>query len=104
VSSIPPPIWDRVKCPFRKQNGLLVDDIRSPWCRSLTLAAPSAFPALSLPGHPPPPIPRALEPVGWPLSADQLKRLDEVSGEMAPYPYYPYRIQEGFARLNPPSV
>jgi hypothetical protein len=56
------------------------------------------------PVHPPPPIPRALEPVGWPLSADQLKRLDEVSGEMAPYPYYPYRIQEGFARLNPPPV
>ncbi len=50
------------------------------------------------------PSPRALEPVGWPLSADQLKRLDEVSGEMAPYPYYPYRIQEGFARLNPPPV
>ncbi|MEH2489873.1 aldo/keto reductase [Bradyrhizobium sp. AZCC 2230] len=30
--------------------------------------------------------------VGWSLSADQLKRLDEVSAVMAPYPYYPYRI------------
>ncbi|WP_426422142.1 aldo/keto reductase [Bradyrhizobium genosp. A] len=42
--------------------------------------------------------------VGWSLSADQLKRLDEVSAVMPPYPYYPYRIQEGFARLNPPPV
>ncbi|MCA1415604.1 aldo/keto reductase [Bradyrhizobium sp. NBAIM20] len=42
--------------------------------------------------------------VGWSLSADQIKRLDEVSGVMPPYPYYPYRVQEGFARLNPPLV
>lgn len=42
--------------------------------------------------------------VGWSLSADQLKRLDEVSMVMPPYPYYPYRIQDGFARLNPPPV
>jgi aryl-alcohol dehydrogenase-like predicted oxidoreductase len=42
--------------------------------------------------------------VGWSLSADQLRRLDEVSAVMAPYPYYPYRIQDGFARLNPPPV
>jgi aryl-alcohol dehydrogenase-like predicted oxidoreductase len=42
--------------------------------------------------------------VGWSLSADQLKRLDEASAVMPPYPYYPYRIQEGFARLNPPLV
>ena len=42
--------------------------------------------------------------VGWLLSADQLKRLDEVSAVMPPYPYYPYRIQDGFARLNPPPV
>jgi len=42
--------------------------------------------------------------VGWSLSADQLKRLDEVSAVMPPYPYYPYRIQDGFARLNPPPV
>ncbi|WFU73021.1 MULTISPECIES: aldo/keto reductase [unclassified Bradyrhizobium] len=42
--------------------------------------------------------------VGWSLSADQIKRLDEASAVMPPYPYYPYRIQEGFARLNPPPV
>jgi aryl-alcohol dehydrogenase-like predicted oxidoreductase len=42
--------------------------------------------------------------VGWSLSADQLKRLDQVSAVMAPYPYYPYRVQDGFARLNPPLV
>jgi aryl-alcohol dehydrogenase-like predicted oxidoreductase len=42
--------------------------------------------------------------VGWSLSADQFRRLDEVSAVMAPYPYYPYRIQDGFARLNPPPV
>lgn len=41
---------------------------------------------------------------GWSLNADQLKRLDEVSAVMPPYPYYPYRIQEGFARLNPPPI
>jgi aryl-alcohol dehydrogenase-like predicted oxidoreductase len=39
--------------------------------------------------------------VGWSLSVNQIKRLDEVSAVMPPYPYYPYRIQEGFARLNP---
>lgn len=42
--------------------------------------------------------------VGWTLSPDQIGRLDEVSAVMPPYPYYPYRIQEGFARLNPPPV
>ncbi|MCA1378154.1 MULTISPECIES: aldo/keto reductase [unclassified Bradyrhizobium] len=42
--------------------------------------------------------------VGWSLSADQIKRLDAVSAVMPPYPYYPYRVQEGFARLNPPLV
>jgi hypothetical protein len=39
--------------------------------------------------------------VGWSLSVNQIKCLDEVSAVMPPYPYYPYRIQEGFARLNP---
>ncbi|UQD73394.1 aldo/keto reductase [Bradyrhizobium japonicum] len=42
--------------------------------------------------------------VGWSLSAPQIARLDEVSAVMPPYPYYPYRIQEGFRRLNPPLV
>lgn len=42
--------------------------------------------------------------VGWSLGTDQIKRLDEVSAVMPPYPHHPYRIQEGFARLNPPPV
>jgi len=42
--------------------------------------------------------------VGWSLAPEQIERLDEVSTVMPPYPYYPYRIQEGFARLNPPTV
>ncbi len=37
--------------------------------------------------------------VGWSLTPDQLARLDRVSDVMPPYPYYPYRTQEGFARL-----
>jgi aryl-alcohol dehydrogenase-like predicted oxidoreductase len=41
---------------------------------------------------------------GWSLTPDQLKRLDAASTVMPAYPYYPYRIQEGFARLNPPPV
>ncbi|TXI12450.1 MAG: aldo/keto reductase [Rhizobium sp.] len=40
--------------------------------------------------------------VGWTLSKEQIERLDKVSEMMAPYPYFPYRRQEGFARLNPP--
>ncbi|MFG3339885.1 aldo/keto reductase [Glycomyces sp. NPDC048151] len=40
--------------------------------------------------------------VGWELTADQVARLDKASARTAPYPYYPYEIQEGFARLNPP--
>ncbi|MBR1207831.1 MULTISPECIES: aldo/keto reductase [unclassified Bradyrhizobium] len=42
--------------------------------------------------------------VGWSLSADQIARLDRASAVMPPYPYYPYRIQEGFALLNLPPV
>jgi aryl-alcohol dehydrogenase-like predicted oxidoreductase len=42
--------------------------------------------------------------VGWNLSADQIARLDTASAVTAPYPYFPYRRQEGFARLNPPLV
>ncbi len=41
---------------------------------------------------------------GWELSADQAARLDAVSTRTAPYPYFPYRRQEGFARLNPSPV
>ena len=42
--------------------------------------------------------------VGWSLSPDQIARLDKASAVMPAYPYYPYRIQEGFARINPPPV
>lgn len=40
--------------------------------------------------------------VGWSLSADQIAKLDAASAVTAPYPYFPYRRQEGFARINPP--
>jgi aryl-alcohol dehydrogenase-like predicted oxidoreductase len=42
--------------------------------------------------------------VGWELTPDQVARLDAASTRTAPYPYFPYRRQEGFARLNPPLV
>jgi aryl-alcohol dehydrogenase-like predicted oxidoreductase len=42
--------------------------------------------------------------VGWNLTADQVAKLDEASKVPAAYPYSPYRVQEGFARLNPPLV
>lgn len=42
--------------------------------------------------------------VGWNLTADQVARLDAASERVAPYPYFPYRRQEGFARLSPPAV
>ena len=40
--------------------------------------------------------------VGWVLSDEQVARLDAVSAREAPYPYFPYHRQDGFARLNPP--
>jgi len=42
--------------------------------------------------------------VGWTLTGEQMQRLDEASRRTAPYPYFPYHRQEGFARLNPPIV
>ncbi|MFF5668364.1 aldo/keto reductase [Streptomyces griseofuscus] len=42
--------------------------------------------------------------VGWTLTPDQQARLDAASEKTAPYPYFPYQRQEGFARLNPPAV
>ncbi|TGV62724.1 aldo/keto reductase, partial [Mesorhizobium sp. M00.F.Ca.ET.149.01.1.1] len=42
--------------------------------------------------------------VGWTLTPEQIKALDEASIVTAPYPYFPYRRQEGFARLNPPAA
>lgn len=40
--------------------------------------------------------------VGWRLDDEQIARLDAVSAREAPYPYFPYRRQEGFALLDPP--
>ncbi|MBX4866884.1 MULTISPECIES: aldo/keto reductase [Rhizobium] len=45
-----------------------------------------------------------LAATGWSLSKDQIERLDAVSAVTAPYPYFPYRRQQGFARLNPPII
>lgn len=42
--------------------------------------------------------------VGWALTADQIARLDAASAVPAPYPYFPYERQEGFARINPAPV
>jgi len=42
--------------------------------------------------------------VGWTLEPGQIARLDAASDVMPAYPYYPYRMQEGFARLNPMPV
>ena len=40
--------------------------------------------------------------VGWSLTREQAEKLDTASTVTAPYPHFPYRRQEGFARLNPP--
>jgi len=42
--------------------------------------------------------------VGWSLTPEQIKLLDEASAVVPAYPYYFYRTQEGFARINPPPV
>jgi aryl-alcohol dehydrogenase-like predicted oxidoreductase len=42
--------------------------------------------------------------VGWSLTPEQMAHLDAASEVTAPYPYFPYRRQEGFARLSPPAV
>ncbi|MBB3540683.1 MULTISPECIES: aldo/keto reductase [unclassified Rhizobium] len=42
--------------------------------------------------------------VGWSLSKEQVEKLDNASEVTAPYPHFPYRRQEAFARLNPPLV
>ncbi|WP_419688091.1 aldo/keto reductase [Burkholderia theae] len=40
--------------------------------------------------------------VGWALTDAQVATLDAASAVEAPYPYFPYRRQQAFARLNPP--
>ncbi len=42
--------------------------------------------------------------VGWSMTPEQLASLDAASEVSAPYPYFPYRRQEGFARLSPQLV
>ncbi|ARU28507.1 aldo/keto reductase [Cellvibrio sp. PSBB006] len=42
--------------------------------------------------------------VGWALTQEQIKRLDQVSEQTAAYPYFAYRRQEAFAKVNPPVV
>jgi aryl-alcohol dehydrogenase-like predicted oxidoreductase len=40
--------------------------------------------------------------IGWTLTTDQMAKLDAASTKTAPYPYFPYQRQEGFARLSEP--
>jgi aryl-alcohol dehydrogenase-like predicted oxidoreductase len=42
--------------------------------------------------------------VGWSLTQEQIDRLDAASAVTSPYPHFPYRQQEGFARLDPPMT
>ncbi|MFD7295112.1 aldo/keto reductase [Streptomyces sp. NPDC059897] len=42
--------------------------------------------------------------IGWELTPEQVAKLDAASETKAPYPYYPYRTQDGFRQLNPPTV
>jgi aryl-alcohol dehydrogenase-like predicted oxidoreductase len=42
--------------------------------------------------------------VDWKLTSEQIGRLDAASKVIPPYPYFPYRRQEGFARLSPPAA
>jgi aryl-alcohol dehydrogenase-like predicted oxidoreductase len=41
---------------------------------------------------------------GWALSKGQCELLDAASETTAAYPYFPYRRQAAFARLDPPAV
>jgi aryl-alcohol dehydrogenase-like predicted oxidoreductase len=42
--------------------------------------------------------------VGWSLTPQHLKLLDEASAVMPGYPYNSYRLEKGFRRINPPPV
>ncbi len=42
--------------------------------------------------------------VGWSLTTEQIARLDKASAKTPAYPHFPYHLQEGFSRLNPPAV
>lgn len=45
-----------------------------------------------------------LAAVGWRLDAQHVTKLEKASAVTAAYPYFPYRRQAGFARLNPPPA
>ncbi|MGB8366678.1 MAG: aldo/keto reductase [Rhizomicrobium sp.] len=45
-----------------------------------------------------------LNAVGLSLTPEQIKRLDDASAVMPAYPYFSYRIEKGFKRINPPPV
>jgi aryl-alcohol dehydrogenase-like predicted oxidoreductase len=40
----------------------------------------------------------------WLLTKEQIQKLDEASTVMPAYPYFSYRIEKSYKRLNPPSV
>lgn len=42
--------------------------------------------------------------VGWSLTPEQIRQLDEASAVMPAYPYFSYHIDKAFRRLNPPLV
>jgi aryl-alcohol dehydrogenase-like predicted oxidoreductase len=42
--------------------------------------------------------------VDWKLTSEQIATLDAASAVTPAYPYFPYRRQEGFMRLNPPAA
>jgi aryl-alcohol dehydrogenase-like predicted oxidoreductase len=42
--------------------------------------------------------------VDWKLTSEQIATLDVASAVTPAYPYFPYRRQEGFMRLNPPAA
>jgi aryl-alcohol dehydrogenase-like predicted oxidoreductase len=42
--------------------------------------------------------------VGWSLRPEHIATLERASDVMPAYPYYPYRTQAGFARINPSPV
>jgi hypothetical protein len=54
--------------------------------------------------RPPDPLRDNLGAVGFKLTPDQMAKLDAASAVTAAYPYFPYRRQEGFARLKPPAA
>ncbi|GAA2441797.1 aldo/keto reductase [Actinomadura vinacea] len=45
-----------------------------------------------------------LDAASWTPDPEHIARLDAASALTAPYPYFPYQRQEGFARLNPSPV